>query len=428
MLDLEEFEDIEPYAYRHLTLEFFSTVTKHDNGKYLTACLKGKEYKSTDKVLCDIYKFDSSITSRHSPMGFIVDPHWAVISPCETYKKSGPSSGFISDVALVYLKDTLFDLRHDSRHGLNLGHVVAKLVEYFGVEIDESKIYAKLITKKDLWHAGFLKNSTTPNPIIKRTAYKAYCEEMGIPLPDDDSKPAASTSTGPASENPHDEDEDELDAENHPTHETFQPPPLIDAHIGASSQSVAPAWFSAYEARNEARWTTFTEQNDARWTSFVESNDARWTEQTNRWNEFVQSNEAHWTTHDSRWDTWADQQYQHGSVTDAGRGQELIGTRWCGSRSLAVASRVVTRGCVGSKVWDTRFVRGKFSGRARTLGRVKDSERVGHGRWNESRRPRAGTTAQGFAAGTWTRGSAVRGCGLGSGRFSTVTGSGGNFW
>ncbi|GER48128.1 magnesium-protoporphyrin IX monomethyl ester oxidative cyclase [Striga asiatica] len=87
LLDLEEFEDTEAYAYRYLTLEFFSTVAKHENGKYLMARLKGTEYKSTDKVLRDIYNFDPSIESRHSPMGFKVDPHWAVISPCETYKK-----------------------------------------------------------------------------------------------------------------------------------------------------------------------------------------------------------------------------------------------------------------------------------------------------------------------------------------------------
>ncbi|GER41998.1 high mobility group protein B1 [Striga asiatica] len=132
---------------------------------------------------------------------------------------------------------------------------------------------------------------------------------MGIPFLDDESQPNVGTSAGPADENPNDEDEDELDANRHPTHETIQPPPLIDAHTGASSQSAAPVWFSEYEARNEARWKTFTQQNDARWMSFVESNNARWTEQTKKWNEFVQSNEEHWTAHDNRWDTWADQQY-----------------------------------------------------------------------------------------------------------------------
>ncbi|GER42024.1 glutamate--tRNA ligase [Striga asiatica] len=104
LLDLEEFEDTKAYAYRYLTLELFSTVAKHKNGKYLTARLKGTEYKITGKVLRDIYNFDPSIESRHSPMGFNVDPHWAVISPCETYKKSGLSSGLISDLASTYLR------------------------------------------------------------------------------------------------------------------------------------------------------------------------------------------------------------------------------------------------------------------------------------------------------------------------------------
>ncbi|GER48129.1 inosine-5'-monophosphate dehydrogenase [Striga asiatica] len=220
---------------------------------------------------------------------------------------------------MQYLKDTLFDIRNDTRRGPNLGHVVSKIAEYFGVETDEPPIRSKPISQKDLWHAGYLINPHTPKPVTKRASYKAYCEEMGIPFPDDESQPEAGT---PAGENTHDEDEDELDADNHPTHETFQPPPLIDAHTGASYQSAAPVWFSEYEVRNEAHWTTFTQQNDARWTSFmesndarwtsfVESNDARWTKQTRRWNEFVQGNEAHWTSHDSRWDTWADQQYQH---------------------------------------------------------------------------------------------------------------------
>ncbi|GER29968.1 methionine--tRNA ligase [Striga asiatica] len=298
MLDLEEFKDTVAYAYRYLTLEFFSTVAKHKNGMYLTARLKGTEYKITDKVLRDIYNFDPSIESRHSPMGFKVDPHWAVISPCETYKKSEPSSGLISDLAhvvihkyisqmifgkkesnkvseqqvfilwsishdkpvtmLQYLKDTLFDIRNDTRRGPNLGHVVSKLAEYFGVEADEPPIRAKPISRKDLWYAGYLLNPHTPKPVTKRASYKTYCEEMGIPFPDDESQPEAGTSAGPADENPNDEDEDELNANRHPTHETIQPPPLIDAQTGASSQSAAPVWFSEYEARNEARWMTFT--------------------------------------------------------------------------------------------------------------------------------------------------------------------------
>ncbi|GER28810.1 calcium-binding protein 39-like [Striga asiatica] len=327
MLDIQEFEDTEAYAYRYLTLEFFSTVAKHENRKYLTARLKGTEYKITDKVLRDIYNFDPSIKSRHSPMGFKVDPRWAVISPCETYKKSGSSSGLISDLAhvvihkyisqmifdkkesnkvskqqvfilwsvshdkpvtmLQYLKDTLFDIHNETRRGLNFGHVVSKLAQYFGVETDEPPIRAKPISQKDLWHAGYLINPHTPKPVTKRASYKAYCEKIGISFPKDESQPEAGMSGGPASENPNDEDEDELDADRHPTHETFQPPPLIKAHTGASYQSAALVWFSEYEAWNEARWTTFTQQNDARWTSFVESNDARWTEQTRRWNEFV---------------------------------------------------------------------------------------------------------------------------------------------
>ncbi|GER42025.1 inosine-5'-monophosphate dehydrogenase [Striga asiatica] len=288
LLDLEEFEDTKAYAYQYLTLEFFSRVAKHENGKYLTAPLKGTEYKITDKVLCDIYNFDPSIESRHSPMGFKVDPHWAFIFPCETYKKSGPSSGQISDLAHLVIhkyisqmifgkkesnKDTLFDIRNDTRRGPNMSHVVSKLAEYFGVETDEPPIRAKTISRKDLWHADYLINPHTPKPVTKQASYKTYCEKMGIPFPDDESQPEAGTSDGPADENPNDEDEDELDANRHPTHETIQPPPLINAHTGASSQSAAPVWFFKYEARDA---------HNACWTSFVESNDARWTEQTKR--------------------------------------------------------------------------------------------------------------------------------------------------
>ncbi|GER29319.1 high mobility group protein B1 [Striga asiatica] len=205
---------------------------------------------------------------------------------------------------LQYLKDTLFDIRNDRRRGPNLGHVVSKLAEYFGVDIDEPPIRAKPFSQKDLWHAGYLINPHTPKPVTKLSSYKAYCEEMGIPFPDDD------TSAGPAGKNSQDDDGYDSDTDRHPAHETIQPPPSIDVHRGASSQPGAPIWFSEYKARNQVRWKTFTEQNNARWTSFVESNNARWTEQTKRWDEFMQSNAAHWTVHDARWDTWADQQYQ----------------------------------------------------------------------------------------------------------------------
>ncbi|GER25590.1 acyl-CoA N-acyltransferases super family protein [Striga asiatica] len=245
-------------------------------------------------------------------MGFKVDPHWTIISPCEKYKKSRSSSGLISDLAhvvihkyisqmifgkkesnkvseqqvfilwsishekpvtmLQYLKDSLFNVRNDSRRGPTLGHVVFKLAEYFGVEIDEPKIRAKLIAQKDLWHAGFLINNTTLNPVIKRASYKAYCQKMGLPNPNDSSQPAACTSVGPTDETLHDVGGDDSDADRHPAHETIQPPPSMDAHTGASSQSATPVWFSEYEARNEARWTAFTEQNDARWTSSRDEN------------------------------------------------------------------------------------------------------------------------------------------------------------
>ncbi|GER44380.1 grand meiotic recombination cluster protein 2 [Striga asiatica] len=283
LLDLKEFEDTEPYAYRYLTLEFFSIVARHENGKYLTARLKGTKYNITDKVLRDIYKLDSSIATRHSPMGYKIDPHWAIISPCETYKKSGPSLGLISDLAhvvihkyisqmiygkesnkvseqqvfilwsishdkpvtmLQYLKDTLFDIRNDTRRGPNLGHVVSKLAEYFGVDIDEPPIQGPLARRLP-------DQPTHPKLVTKRSSYKAYCEEMGIPYPDDESQPAAGTSAGPADENSHDEDGNDSDADRHSVHETIQSPPSIDAHTGASFQSAAPVWFFEYEARNE---------------------------------------------------------------------------------------------------------------------------------------------------------------------------------
>ncbi|GER55464.1 aromatic ring-hydroxylating dioxygenase [Striga asiatica] len=70
---------------------------------------------------------------------------------------------------------------------------------------------------------------------------------MGIHYLDDESQPAAGTSAGSASENSHDEDGDDSDADRHPAHETIQPSPSIDAHTGESSQSVSPVWLSKEE-------------------------------------------------------------------------------------------------------------------------------------------------------------------------------------
>ncbi|GER44857.1 molybdopterin oxidoreductase Fe4S4 region [Striga asiatica] len=352
LLDLEQFEDVIPFAFKTLTLEFFTTIAKHENGKYLTARLKGKEYKITDRVLKEIYECKSQTKTRHSPAGFQVDPHWALLTPCEKYKKTGASSGLLTDVGhavihkyishmvfgkresnkvieqqvfilwsvsrdkpvslLQYLKNALFDIRNDTRRGPNLGHVVADFAEFFGVEIDEPKVSAQYIAERELSAAGFIDDRYTIRPIQKRRSYKIYMASIGRQVAP--SSAAAGTSIDSAGEASDDEDEDDSEADGHPTHGTIQPPPSMGAHTDAFFQSAPPVWFSEYEARNEARWTTFTQQNDARWTSFVESNDARWTEQTTRWNEFVHGNEAHWTAHDSRWDTWAAQQYQQLSL------------------------------------------------------------------------------------------------------------------
>ncbi|GER49531.1 glutaryl-CoA dehydrogenase [Striga asiatica] len=118
LLDLEYFEDVCARAYQTLSLVFFSTIAMHEEGKYLTSRLKGKEYKITDKVLCDIYKLKTK-DPRANPMGFKVDSHWPLLSPCETYKKTGASSDLISDVALgvvhKYLYQMIFGKRESNK-------------------------------------------------------------------------------------------------------------------------------------------------------------------------------------------------------------------------------------------------------------------------------------------------------------------------
>ncbi|GER34095.1 adenylate kinase family protein [Striga asiatica] len=151
---------------------------------------------------------------------------------------------------LQYLKESLFDVRNDSRRGPTLVHVVSMLVEYFGVQIDEPKILAKWISQKDLYHASFLIDDTTPKPVTQRNSYKAYLKEMGLPLSDDQSQPAAGTSIGPAPEASHDVDGEDLEANAQPEHDTYQPPSAMDEQSSASSQR-APVWFSEYRARND---------------------------------------------------------------------------------------------------------------------------------------------------------------------------------
>ncbi|CAA0837940.1 Unknown protein, partial [Striga hermonthica] len=214
LLDLVEFEDMEQYTYRNLTLEFFSTVSMHDNGKYLTARLKGQQYKVTDEVLRDIFKFKASIGTRHSPMGWKADPYWPTISKCEKFKRAGASSGLLSDVAhavihkyishmifakkesnkvseqqvfiiwsisrdksvsmLQYLKESLFDVRNDPRRGPTLGHIVSKFAEHFGIDVDEPKIHSRTISHRELYQGHFLKPGGAVLPVRERESYKAY--------------------------------------------------------------------------------------------------------------------------------------------------------------------------------------------------------------------------------------------------------------
>ncbi|GER37369.1 type III effector HopAC1 [Striga asiatica] len=93
LLGLTVFENIVQETFPKLTLEFFSTVAMHDNGKYLTALLKGKECKVTDAILNGLFEFGTEEAARHSPMGWKADPYWPLISPCTSFKKAGDSSG-----------------------------------------------------------------------------------------------------------------------------------------------------------------------------------------------------------------------------------------------------------------------------------------------------------------------------------------------
>ncbi|GER49508.1 protein kinase superfamily protein [Striga asiatica] len=209
LLDLEQFEDVSPFAFKTLALEFFTTAVKHDNGKYLTARLKGKEYKITDKAL---------------------------LTPCEKYKRTGASSGLLTDVGhavihkyishmvfgkresnkvseqqvfilwsvsrdkpvsmLQYLKNALFDIRNDTRRGPNLGHVVADFAEFFGVEIDEPKVGAQYITERELSTAGFIDDRYTIRSVQKRRSYEIYMASIGQGVAP--STAVAGTSAGPA--------------------------------------------------------------------------------------------------------------------------------------------------------------------------------------------------------------------------------------
>ncbi|GER47291.1 potassium-transporting ATPase C chain [Striga asiatica] len=240
----------------------------HENGKYLTARIKGKEYKITDKVLRDIYEFKSQTGTCHNPAGFKVDSHWALLSPCEKYKKTVSMQ--------QYLKNALFEIRLDTRHRPNLGNVVEDVAEYFGVQVDEPKIAT---------HAA-------------------------------PSQAAAGTSTGPAPAASHDAVGDDIEADERPDHEDYQLPLAMDEHSTTFSLQ-APVWFSKYQARNDeqlrsihfavmshnVRLELYIEQNDAHWKTFVESNDEHWTEQNRRWDDFLRTTEEYWTAHDKRWDT-----------------------------------------------------------------------------------------------------------------------------
>ncbi|CAA0807026.1 Unknown protein, partial [Striga hermonthica] len=173
---------------------------------------------------------------------------------------------------LQYLKESLFDVRNDSKRGPNLGHVVAQLAEYFRVQIDEPKMRAKYISKKDL-SRDFLIDDTTPLPVHRRDGYKAYCREMGLPIPDAQSQPAAGTSTGHTRAASHHRASDDSESDAHPEHDTYQPPPLMDRHPSTLPQQ-APVWFPTFEARYDENQTRNDEQNWARWTAYTEQNEA----------------------------------------------------------------------------------------------------------------------------------------------------------
>ncbi|GER37371.1 cortactin-binding protein 2 [Striga asiatica] len=218
LLGLTVFENIVQETFPKLTLEFFSTVAMHDNGKYLTALLKGKECKVTDAILNGLFEFGTEEAARYSPMGWKADPYWPLISPCTSFKKTGNSSRCITDAALgivhkylchmifgkresnkvseqqvfilwsiaqgkpvsmlQYLQNALFDIRHDTRRGPNLGHIVTCIAKYFKVQIDKPALESEFNTERDLSSAGFIYDRFHIRPVHERKSYKNYLEDL----------------------------------------------------------------------------------------------------------------------------------------------------------------------------------------------------------------------------------------------------------
>ncbi|GER49910.1 vacuolar sorting protein 9 domain [Striga asiatica] len=357
-----------PRAYPTLSLEFFSTVQMHEEGKYLTARLKSKEYKITNKLLNDIFQIDIK-DPRGSSAGFKADPHWPLLSPCATFKATGASSSFVSDVVLgvvhkyichtifgkkesnivskqqvfilwslsqgksvymlQYLKRALFDIRNNVRRGANLGHIVAEIVAHFNVQTDEPCMPSEWIGASELYHTEFIMCGHIV-PVYERTCYINYIKALetaaavAAAAAAGPSHTTAGTSGAPSQTPIQSAAGEGTTANDEPHQESSQLSPLMPGQTDAYSDE-APVWFSEYEARNDARLTAFTEQNDARWTSYVESNDVHWTEQTRRWNEFMRDNAAHWTAHDSRWDTWAERQYQQSRSSSCCAKSRVVG-------------------------------------------------------------------------------------------------------
>ncbi|GER37370.1 ABC-type multidrug transport system [Striga asiatica] len=79
---------------------------------------------------------------------------------------------------LQYLKNALFDTRHDTRRGPNLGHIVTCIAKYFKVQIDEPALESEFITERDLSSAGFIYDGFHIRPVHERKSYKNYLEDL----------------------------------------------------------------------------------------------------------------------------------------------------------------------------------------------------------------------------------------------------------
>ncbi|GER33362.1 hypothetical protein STAS_09493 [Striga asiatica] len=192
-------------------MEFFSTIAMHDQAKYLTAQLKGKEYKITGKVLCDIYKFTTK-EPRASPMGFKVDPHWVLLSPCEQFKKMVASSGLISDVVHKYLCHMIFGKQESNK--VSEQQMLSRYHKENRVQANEPSIFAEWISVKELHHAQFIKTASATGS----------------------SQTTAGTSGAPVQTTPHGIGEDDADAKDRPDREASQNLPSKSRQTDAYSE------------------------------------------------------------------------------------------------------------------------------------------------------------------------------------------------